>query len=389
MVATVLVGVTTVQLINVGELNQSAGQTWRAVAFVAVTACIQAVNSMPSARLRPRAATFLLLVVQAAVTYFPPLEFGSSWGGMAGLLLASILLLVPAPANWWLAGFGLALILSVPIRDGLPWGTVAYFLVANVMTTLTVFAVTQLAGLVRQLHKARQDLADLAVEQERTRFSRDLHDLLGYSLSAITLKGELAYRLMRVDPDAAQANLEAILGVSRQALADVRSVARSYRELSLAAQATSASTMLESAGIGVELSIQDARLPRDIDTVLATVVREGVTNMLRHSEAEHCWITFTRTAGAAVLTLANDGLSEEFVESRPDDIHVDSIGGVDNLRSRLQSVSGTLCASIEEGGRFRLEARVPVEPVPAIPRSRSGGDRRVGRSGAPPADRVR
>ena len=341
---------------------------------------IQAFNSMPTARLRPRTLTFSLLVVQAVVTYFPPFEFGSSWGGMAGLLLASILLLVPAPANWLLAVLGLGLILAVPIRDGLTWSTVAYFLVANVLTTLTVFAVTQLAGLVRQLHEARQDLADLAVEQERNRFSRDLHDLLGYSLSAITLKGELAYRLMRVDPDAAQANLEAILGVSRQALSDVRSVARSYRDLSLAAQTTSASAMLESAGITVDLSIQDARLPRDVDTVLATVVREGVTNLLRHSKAEHCWITFTRTAEEAVLVLANDGLSEEFVQAHPDDIHGDGIGGVSNLRSRLQGVGGTMTATVDDDGHFRLLARVPVEPSPTIPRSRFGGERSAARA---------
>jgi len=389
MVATVLVCVTTVQILNVGDLGLSAGQTWRAIAFVAATVLIQAFNSVPSARLRPRTLTFSLLAVQAGVTYFPPFEYGSNWGGMAGLLLASILLLVPSPANWLLAVAGLALILFVPIRNGLPWGTVAYFLVANVLTTLTVFAVTQLADLVRQLHEARQDVADLAVEQERTRFSRDLHDLLGYSLSAITLKGELAYRLVQVDPDATQANLEAILGVSRQALSDVRSVARSYRDLSLAAQTTAASAMLESAGIVVKLSIQDARLPRDIDTALATVVREGVTNMLRHSKAERCWITFTRTSDKAALLLANDGLSREFADSHPDDVHGDGIGGVGNLRSRLQSVGGTLRATIDEEGRFRLEARVPVEPTPTIPRSRFRVDRGRNKASALPVDRVR
>lgn len=365
MVGTVLAGVTTVQCINVGELGLSSSETWRALAFVAVTVLIQAYNSLPGARQRSTAVTSGLLVLQAVTTFFPPFEYGTNWGGMGGLLLASILLLVRSPLSWALSLVGLGLILAVPIRDGISVGNLAYLLVANILTTLTVYSVTQLAGLVRQLHEARQDLAVLAVEQERTRFSRDLHDLLGYSLSAITLKGELAYRLIRVDPDAAQANLEAILGVSRQALSDVRSVARSYRDLSLAAQTTSASTMLESAGIKVELSVQDARLPTDVDTVLATVVREGVTNLLRHSKAEHCWITFTRTATAAVLSLSNDGLSQDEFASRPEP-GGDGMGGVSNLRSRLAGVDGTLAVGVDAAGRFTLTASVPVAPSAGV-----------------------
>ncbi|MET3805449.1 two-component system sensor histidine kinase DesK [Nakamurella sp. UYEF19] len=375
LLVSVLVAVTAVQLINVFELpNLTLAETWRAIGFVTVTVLIQAVNSLPSARLRPRWRTAALLAVQAVVTFVPPFEFGYEWGGMVGLLLASILLLLPSPVSWILSVVGLGLVLVVALRAPvpLPFGLIAYLLIANILTTLTVYSVTQLAALVGQLYEARQDIADLAVEQERTRFSRDLHDLLGYSLSAITLKGELAYRLMRVDPDAAQANLEAILGVSRQALSDVRSVARSYRDLSLAAQTTTASAMLESAGISVELTVQDARLPRDIDTVLATVVREGVTNLLRHSKAEHCWITFTRTSTEAMLVIANDGLSEEFAASPPDDMHGDGIGGVGNLRARLQSVGGRLDVTVDEQSRFRLTATVPVEPSPTISRGLFG-----------------
>lgn len=181
------------------------------------------------------------LTVQGVATYLPFIALHEMWGGMAGFLAGSFLLLIRQPLAWTYFTLTVASMFFFAAhyyQDSANW--IAYYVVATMLLGLITFGMTRLAQLVGELYAMRSELARLAVTQERLRFARDLHGLLGYSLSSITLKSELAYRLVEKQPERAKQELTEILGISRQALADVREVSSSYRQMSLAAEAASA-----------------------------------------------------------------------------------------------------------------------------------------------------
>lgn len=313
------------------------------------------IHMSPRIRRWPMWGRVLSLSIQAGITYLPYFAFSQTWGGMAGPLAASILLVLPRPTAWFPF---LAVVLSMWPIATLNYHTadwISYFVISTMLAGLVVFGMTRLAELVRELAAARSELARMAVVAERLRFARDLHDLLGYSLSSITLKSELAYRLVPGQPDRARKELTEILQASRQALADVREVASSYREMSLTTEATSARTMLETAEIDAAVRIDVGPLPRDLDTVLATTLREGVTNILRHSKVQHCSITAVQTDNSIRLEVANDGVADH----EDDDALARSGSGLGNLRTRLSAFDGTLSAGVGPDQWFRLIAEVP------------------------------
>ena len=150
---------------------------------------------------------------------------------------------------------------------------------------------------VAELRSAREELARMAVDEERLRFARDLHDLLGHSLSLITLKSELAGRLLPDEPEKAEAEVHDIEGVARQALGEVREAVAGYRSPTLDEELAGAAEMLGAAGIDFEIENEAGLLPREIDGVLAWAVREGTTNVIRHSQARNCHILLAREDG--------------------------------------------------------------------------------------------
>jgi two-component system, NarL family, sensor histidine kinase DesK len=320
--------------------------------------------SRPGARPKPP-AVYLALLAQVALVYLPLLEFKQYWVGLPGFLAGSTLLVLPPVLGW--AAFGLVVASMGVIQSTLTHRMldVTYTMVSTVITGLIVYGLTRLAGLVVELHAARGELARMAVAEERLRFARDLHDLLGYSLSAITLKSELTHRLVVRQPAKAQEQLSEVLDISRRALADVRSVASSYRELSLDAEAGSARSVLIAADVEVHLDFAHGELPVQVRTVLATVLREGVTNVLRHSKAERCEITVRQEGGQVRMDIVNDG-----VAPAPTEPALPGGSGIDNLSVRLAGLGGRLTAGVDPDGRFRLHATLPVsrqrpEPEPA------------------------
>jgi two-component system, NarL family, sensor histidine kinase DesK len=294
-----------------------------------------------------------LLTVQAALVYTPFLLFGSAWSGMPGFLAGGFLLLLSAPRSWVLfaavvASMGLIQDSFTPV-----FINVVYTVMSTTVTGLMVFGLSRLSGLVNEVNANRMELARLAVAQERLRFSQDLHDLLGYSLSAITLKGELTRRLMESHPDRARDELIEILGISRQALEDVRSVASGYRDLCLEQEARSARSVLTAADIDVDMSLGHRPLTQQVDTVLATVLREGVTNVLGHSKAENCAITVVQTSSRIWMSVVNDGVQPEPQVPR------ERVGtGIGSLTSRVHALGGRLTAVVD-GDRFHLTADIP------------------------------
>ncbi|MFI9154589.1 sensor histidine kinase [Streptomyces sp. NPDC053367] len=312
-----------------------------------------------SARARSwsRAVRIRALACQALLTALPYALFGANWGSMAGPLAGSLLYLIPGRTGRLLFGGVMAGQLAVAVASHQVWVMTAYLTLATGFTGMVIYGLARLSELVQRMHETRGERARAAVVQERLRFARDLHDLLGYSLSAITLKSELIHRLIPTRPDRATEEVQSVLAVSRQALADVRLVASGYRSMSLAEEADSAAGILAAAEIDAEVEVGCGRLHPVVDTVLATTLREGVTNLLRHSVAQRCRITAERRGEAVRLTLVNDGVTG--LPSRTSDT---SGSGLGNLRIRLQSIGGRIESGVHDGGTFRLVAEAPARP---------------------------
>jgi two-component system sensor histidine kinase DesK len=191
----------------------------------------------------------------------------------------------------------------------------------------------------RELIEAREELADLAVEDERNRIARDLHDILGHSLTVITVKAELAQRLLDVDPARARAELADLERLGRDALADVRSTAMGVRGMSLPGEIAEARTALESAGIDAQLPTAADNVPSRWRELYAWTVRESVTNVIRHSRATHCTIEMTPSR----ISVVDDGVGIPQGSA--------STGsGLSGLRQRAQLAGATMSTSVGLGG---------------------------------------
>ncbi|MZD07809.1 histidine kinase [Streptomyces sp. SID5785] len=358
---TVISGFGIITLLNVRNGVSGGLLLGLCVAAVLVLYGVQFTVAAPGARdWSPRRRGFALVAL-TLLTYVPMFWFGVAWGSMAGPLGGSILLLLPARLAW--PGYGIVVLslLGWSAADHVSALETGYFTVSTALTGLVIFGLTRLTDLVREVHAARAEMARMAVTQERLRFARDLHDLLGYSLSTITLKSELIHRLIPANPDRACEEVAGVLGVSRQALADVRLVASGYREMSLESEAASVADVMAAADVRVDMDIACGRLHPVVDTVLATALREGVTNILRHSKVQSCTIRAVTEGERVRLTLLNDG-----VTARRGPMAADASGsGLGNLRTRLGGIDGCLSVSTDEDGWFRLVAEAPVRPVTA------------------------
>ncbi|WP_307808193.1 sensor histidine kinase [Streptomyces oryzae] len=356
-----LVGILGAAVLHLLTVGGSLAQVLVGGSAIAVMFCTQVARSTQRGMRLSRSYQYWVLGLQTISTFLPMLLLGTAWVGLPGLLAGSLLLTLRAPWSWLgMAGCVVSVLIATSASGWAPL-RVAYNGVSTLTTCAVVYGLTKLSEIVLQLRAAQREIARLAVEEERLRFARDLHDLLGYSLSAITLRSELAHRLVDADPPRAKEEVTHVLEISRQALSDVRAVARSYRNISLPAEISSAVSVFEAAGIEAEVDSTLENISETVGTVLATVLREGVTNILRHSKVRHCQITVRGGPDCAVLRLVNDG-----VQPRPDPLdpttpQPDSDGGsgIGNLATRVAAIGGTLRADVREDGCFHLEATIP------------------------------
>jgi two-component system, NarL family, sensor histidine kinase DesK len=292
-----------------------------------------------------------VILSQLAATYLPLLVFGIMWTGMTSFLAGSVLLLVPgwrARVSFAAIGVG-TLAAALATRQGAC--QLCFAVIGGQAFGAVVFGLGRLASLARRARAMHAEVSQLAALNERARFAMDLHDLLGYSLSAIALKAELSRRVMDSKPDLARAELADVVDFARQAVTDVRLVANGYRTMSLAAEAGSVASVLAAAGVVADIELDCGVLDDKVDTVLATVLREAVTNLLRHSTARTCRVAATQAGECVTLLVANDGAPKSVVAYR-------SGGGVENLAARLETVGGTLTIEFQDG-MFGLIAAVP------------------------------
>ncbi|MEV4093460.1 sensor histidine kinase [Streptosporangium saharense] len=206
---------------------------------------------------------------------------------------------------------------------------------------------------VRSAEEGKEAMARLAVTEERLRFSRDLHDLVGHSLSAIALKSEVAVKLSGADAERAAAEMDEVRALAREALKEIRTAVRGYRTVDLDAELRSMTAVLEAGGIACSLELPREGVPEELATLLSWVIREGTTNVLRHSSATRCRIAITLREGTAVLEMTNDGA-----------IRPGGRGGtgLTGMSERVTAMGGVLTAGAGEGaGEFRLRATIPLE----------------------------
>ena len=222
---------------------------------------------------------------------------------------------------------------------------------------LDMIGFVRLSDALRELQKAREDLARQAVTEERLRMARDLHDLLGHSLSLITLKSNLASRLLDKDPGAATQHVHEVERVARQALREVREAVAGYRQQTLQAELDGARQILEAAGIECTIEHESGTLPLDIDIVLAWIVREAVTNIIRHSRAHHCLIRIVSDDAYVRAEIRNHG------PTRTESPRMERGNGLSGLAERLAKVGGGLDARAlpdSEGPGFQVTAQIPL-----------------------------
>jgi two-component system, NarL family, sensor histidine kinase DesK len=245
--------------------------------------------------------------------------------------------------------------------------------------TLAAFGVPLLGGLFAysaerrnvlmvKLNEARAELARTAVAEERLRISRDLHDLLGHSLSLIALKSELAGRMIEADPQRAAREIAELEAVARHSLAEVRQAVTGYRQPSLAAELAAARRMLASAGIDCRVDAPVSYdLPLEVDALLAWAVREASTNIVRHSGARHAGITVTVTGTSAGAEVTDDGAGPPAGRGTPTadgDSEPGAAGsGLAGLAERAARLGGTLLAGGGRNGGFRVRVTVPLTPA--------------------------
>lgn len=287
--------------------------------------------------------------------------------------------------NDWMDLFyyiGTASGLRLPVRRA-PWAIIAIALIAVIVgvivdASLTTFLVTvfvnfglgfMMMGLVRmgstlfELRAAREQIADLAaaeaISAERLRFARDLHDLLGHSLSLIALKSELTGRLLGVSPNQARKEVQDIEATAREALREVRQAVLNYRQPTLLEELIGAKEMLAAAEIDSEIECAKDAIPAQIDVVLAWVVREAVTNVIRHANATYCRIRITSLGDEVKAQVVNDGCKPDRTLPRLPSTAGGS--GLASIADRVQEVHGKLDVHPCTDGRFSLSISIPID----------------------------
>ncbi|MFZ4300333.1 sensor histidine kinase [Streptomyces cinereoruber] len=343
-----------------GDGVRGAGLAAYTAALAAVVG-LQAYHSLPRPPgVRPRGATWTLSA-QLAVALCVLAAPDGPYPQLIAFATASVLIVLPGRVAWPAAGalVALASLVVLARTDGPGARGTVLLLLDIVVIALVFYGLALLTGLVHQVREAREALAALAVARERRRIARDVHDLLGYGLSAIALKGELAAR----DPDRsrARAHLADAAALAGRTLADLRAIPEDGTELALAAEVESARQVFAAAGIRMELREEGGLADAAREGFFATVLREAVTNVLRHAAGvRRCVVEI----GPGLLRVADDGRAAS-VPRREGGPAAGASGGngLRNLRERAEALGGRLETGETPDG-YVLTVRLGPAAVP-------------------------
>ncbi|GAA4900213.1 two-component system sensor histidine kinase DesK [Stackebrandtia albiflava] len=289
------------------------------------------------------------LTVQTVVTFLAAGLYGDHWYALFTLLALAYGAVVPprlAPrALAVLVVCAAALVLFVAGDAARSWTTA----LVTFLTGFGTFTFHRLLTVIAELDATRDELARTAVDEERLRFARDLHDLLGHTLSVIVVKAQVTRRLLPERPGAAADHATDIEDIGRHALEEVREAVSGYREADTGRELDRARIALDAAGITLRVHSRPQALPPAVDALFGWVVREGVTNVIRHSGARHCDIGFHTVRDGARVTVDDDG-------------HGGAPGrgaGLRGLTERTAETGGRLHVGRSRRG-FHLSVEVPL-----------------------------
>jgi two-component system sensor histidine kinase DesK len=276
---------------------------------------------------------------------------GGLWGSMYIYCATAAAFGLPLRrAVAWIAG-QTALVIAVAAFDLAPNWVILIAAGETLLIGLSSVGINRLVTANAELRAAREEIARLAVSEERLRFARDLHDLLGHSLSVVVLKAELATRLVAGNPERAAAEIADVERVARQALREVREAVAGYRQPSLSHELASAREVLSAAGIECRYRSDAGPLTPSLEAVLGWAVREGVTNVARHSGARSCSLTVSRDDAGVRLLVVDDGRGT---------IQPPQLGsGLRGLAERVAARGGSMATDSDHDG-FRLTVTMPL-----------------------------
>ncbi len=327
----------------VSVLRDPSAMRWVGVAGLLVLAVAYAVT-LRGGRLRWLVAATLVSIPMVAPA--GPDEL-STWAWIGGAAAGFAPLLLTGPWRW-LAAIG-AVVLAGLVGFFVTRDQTTYQMIAAAVGA-TIIAMAGLpmwfAGLLAQARTGREALAELAVSEERLRFARDVHDLLGHRLTVIALKSELAGRLAPTDPERSAAEAFEAQRLASSALEEVRDAVHGYRAVDLPEQLQAVHDVLREAGI--RCTVSDVPVHGEKATQLALVLREACTNVLRHSHATWCMIDVAVSGGEVRMTVTNDGAGKPFAEG----------GGIRGMTERLAGVGGRVGAE-QSDDVFTLQVVVP------------------------------
>jgi two-component system sensor histidine kinase DesK len=257
----------------------------------------------------------------------------------------------PAVAFRWLLAIEAVLLLETAIAGLRPEGWVPAAVFTLIVGGVNIHFASQGRRDAR-LKLTQKEVERLAQLAERERIARDLHDLLGHTLSLITLKAELAAKLADRDPPRAAAEMREVARVSREALAEIRQAVQGYRAHELGAELAQARVALETAGVELVLETGPYELPAAVESVAALALREAVTNVVRHARASRCRVRMKQRDGWFQLEIADDGRGIRGREG----------AGLAGMRERVEALDGRV---ERENGRAgtRIAVELPLRPV--------------------------
>ncbi|WP_344125632.1 histidine kinase [Saccharopolyspora halophila] len=277
---------------------------------------------------------------------------GLLWAISVGALAGIHVSLAPARLRWRLA-IGATVLAAVvgwvgsALHGPHPMIGMFYAFYAAVLVAMGIALITGVVwfwDIVLELDRARSVSGELAIARERLRFAADLHDIQGHNLQAIALKAELAERLVGNDDAAARAQAAEVAELARTALRETRDVVRGYRHSDLPGELSNAKEILEAAGVRTEVRGDAAMVPPPLQPLFGALVREGTTNVLRHSRARHCTMEFTTDGPRTRVVLRNDAANPGSDEDG---------SGLAGLRERFATLSGRV-ETRQDGERFEL-----------------------------------
>ncbi|MGN9782902.1 sensor histidine kinase [Nonomuraea sp. ZG12] len=297
----------------------------------------------------------LLTAAMLPLQALNPLAGTGSWETIAFVWLASAALYLPL---WSILTVGAALTAALTVyvsaATDLSWqGALMTYALTALLWPGATWVWCWLWRTIRDAHDSQAAKARLAVSEERLRFARDLHDLLGHSLSVITLKSELSAKMATKDAARAATEMSEVRRLAGESLAEVQVAVDGYRSLDLDEELTGVRAALEAAGARCTIEARADELSPPARTLLAWAVREGATNVLKHSRATRCSITID----GGVLEMRNDGVKAPAADTGKE-TSSDTGSGLRGLAERMATAGGSFSATSTPAGEFVLRAEV-------------------------------